>query len=97
MQKTLIGIALALAVSVGALSLYAVAATPDTYPYLGPLPITEQQLRDRLAAAGFTDIRVTPRTTFETLAAKNGVSMKFSVDAQSGTVTRMWDNDDNDD
>jgi hypothetical protein len=97
MQKSLITVAAALGLMVGATSLYAVAQPRDLGLYLGPTPITEQQLRAHLVAAGFSDIYVTPRTTFETLAAKNGVSMKFSVDAQSGTVTRMWDNDDNDD
>jgi hypothetical protein len=98
MQKSLITVATALGLMVGAMSLYAVAQPRrDLGLYLGPKPITEQQLRAHLAAAGFSDIYVTPRITFETLAAKNGVSTKFSVDAQSGTVTRMWDDDGDDD
>ncbi len=97
MQKNLIIVAVALGLMVGATSLYAVARPRDLQLDLGPLPITEPQLRERLAAAGFSDIYVTPRTTLETLAAKNGVSMKLSVDVQSGTVTRMWEDNDDDD
>jgi hypothetical protein len=96
MQKSLITVAAALGLMVAAMSLYAVAQPRELGLNLGPTAITEQQLRTHLAAAGFTDVYVTPRTTFETLAAKNGVSMKFSVDTQSGTVTRMWDDDDDD-
>jgi hypothetical protein len=106
MQKSLITVAVALGLMVGAMSLYAVAQPRnlwhalvqprDTPVDLGPPPITEPQLRERLAAAGFRDIFVTRRTTFETLAAKDGVSMKLAVDAQSGTVTRIWDDNDDD-
>jgi hypothetical protein len=96
MQKSLITVAVALGVTVGGMSLYAVAQPRDMSLDLGPLPITEPQLRERLAAAGFGNIYITRRTTFETLAEKNGVSMKITVDAQSGTVTRMWDDDDDD-
>ena len=97
MQKSLIIVAVALGVTVGAMSLYAVAQPRDIPLDLGPLPITEPELRERLAAAGFGNIYVTPRTMFETLAEKNGVSMKLAVDAQSGTVMRIWNDDDDDD
>ena len=64
---------------------------------LGPARITAQQVRDKLTAADFQNVQVTPRLTFDTLAFKDGRSMKFAVDAQSGVVTRMWDDDDDDD
>ena len=97
MQKSLITAAVALGLMIGAMSLYAVAQPRDMPLDLGPLPITEPQLRERLAAAGFGNIYVTPQTMFETLAEKNGVSMKLTIDAQSRTVTRLWDDNDDDD
>ena len=97
MQKSLITVAVVLGVTIDTMSLYAVAQPRDMPLDLGPLPITESQLRERLAAAGFGNIYVTPRTMFETLAEKNGVSMKLTVYAQSGTVTRLWDDNDDDD
>jgi hypothetical protein len=106
MQKGLVTVAVALGLMVGAMSLYAVAQPHNLWHALvrqgdarldlGPLPITEPQLRERLAAAGFRDIFVTRRTTFETLAAKDGVNMKLAIDAQSGTVTRIWEDNDDD-
>ena len=97
MRKILIVMVANLIVLAGALSLFAVAQPRDMTLDLGPLPITAPQLRERLAAAGFSNIYVTPRTRLEVLAVKNGVNVKLAVDAQSGTVTRMWEDNDDDD
>ena len=64
MQKSLITVAVVLGVTVGTMSLYAVAQPRDMPLDLGPLPITEAQLRERLAAehaaspAGADDFRI---------------------------------------
>jgi hypothetical protein len=96
MKKTLLVLGMAAAVSVGTVSLYA-ASQPDIRLDVGPLPVTEQQLRDRLSAAGFNNIRLTPRITFEALAMKNGQTIKLAINADSGVVTRMSEDDDDDD
>jgi hypothetical protein len=54
MQKSLITVAAALGLMVGAMSLYAVAQPHDLGLYLGPTPITEQRIPPPKAAfSGF--------------------------------------------
>jgi hypothetical protein len=57
---------------IGAVSLYAAAQLPKNSLDLGSGPMTEQQIRDKLAAAGFSNIQITPRNIFDAVAVKNG-------------------------
>jgi hypothetical protein len=96
MKRILIATAVAV-MSIGAASLYATAQGPNIKVDLGPVPISEQQLRDRMATAGFTNVAIKAQTTFEAVAIKDGKRVKLEVDAQSGRISQMSDDDADDD
>ena len=81
MNKALVVAGIVAAVSTGAVCLYAAPQAPNIELDLGPAPITAQQVRDKLTAAGFQNVQVTPRLTFDTLAFKDGRSMKLAGSA----------------
>jgi hypothetical protein len=81
----------------GAASLYAAAELPKNNFNLGPGPVTEQEIRDKLAAAGFSDIRITTRNFFDAAANKNGRALQLAIDPQSGKAIRTGIDDDDDD
>jgi hypothetical protein len=82
---------------VGAASLYAAAELPKNNINLGPGPVTDQEIRDKLAAAGFSNIRITSRNFFDAAATKNGRSLQLPIDPQSGKAIRTGIDDDDDD
>jgi hypothetical protein len=83
-------------VVVGAASIYAASNSPDRF-IPGGGPITEQQIRDKLTADGFSNIQIAPQgSTFQTNATKDGRALKLAIDAQSGTVLKAQDDDDDD-
>src|SRR5260370_37617597 len=82
---------------IGVASLYAAAELPNNSLNLGPGPVTEQEIRDKLAAAGFSNIQVTPRNIFAAVAARNGRRLELAIDPQSGKVIRAGADDDDDD
>jgi hypothetical protein len=59
--------------------------------------MTEQEIRDKLAAAGFSNIQIMPRNIFDAVAVKNGRALKLAIDPQSGKVIRAGADDDDDD
>ena len=83
-------------IAVGAASIYAASNSPDRFiPWVGP--ITEQQIRDKLTADGFSNVEITPQgSIFQTNATKDGRALRLSIDAQSGTVLKVQDDDDDD-
>jgi hypothetical protein len=61
-------------------------------------PITEQQIRDKLTADGFSNIQITSQgSIFQTNATKNGRTFGLAIDAESGTVLQARDDDDDND
>jgi hypothetical protein len=82
--------------AVGTASVYAASNSPErSSPGFGP--ITEQQIRDKLTADGFSKIQITPQgSIFQTNATKDGRALRLSIDAQSGTVLKIQDDDDDD-
>jgi hypothetical protein len=81
---------------IGVASLYAAAELPKGSLNLGPGPVTEQEIRDRLAAAGFSNIQITPRNIFNAVAVRNGRALELAIDPQSGKVIRAGADDDDD-
>jgi len=64
----------------------------------GTGPITEQQIRDKLTADGFSNIQITSQGgIFQTKATKDGRALGLAIDAESGTVLQARDDDDDDD
>ena len=60
-------------------------------------PITEQQIRDKLAADGFSNIQVTSQGhAFETTATRGGRVLRLAIDGESGSVLETQDEDDDD-
>ena len=85
-------------VGVGAASIYAASNSSGGRLIPGNGPITEQQIRDKLTANGFSNIQITSQgSIFETNATKDGRAVIFAIDAQSGTVLQARDDDDDDD
>ena len=67
-------------------------------PGYGDGPITEQQIRDKLTADGFSNIQISPQgSLFETIATKNGRALRLAIDSQSRTVFQARGADDDDD
>jgi hypothetical protein len=60
-------------------------------------PITEQQIRDKLTADGFSNIQITSQgSIFQTNATKDGRALRLAIDAESGAVLQAQDDDDDD-
>jgi hypothetical protein len=76
---------------------YAVAELPKDNFNLGSGPVTEQEIRDKLAAAGFSNIRITSRNFFDAVASKDGRALQLAIDPRSGKVIRTGSDDDDDD
>jgi hypothetical protein len=92
MKKALI------AVVVGGLVVAGADSSSGTNLILGNGPITEQQIRDKLSADGFSNIQISPQgSLFETIATKNGRAVRLEIDSQSGTVFQARGADDDDD
>ena len=84
-------------VAAGAASIYAASNPSGDRLIPGSGPITEQQIRDKLAAEGFPNIQITLRSSvFETVAIKDGRQSELAIDAQSGIVSQDRDDDDDD-
>ena len=96
MRKVTLAV-ITVAVAVGAASIYAAGNSSGDrlIPWSGP--ITEQQIRDKLTADGFSNIQITLNgSVFETVATKEGRQAELAIDAQSGIVRREGDDDDDD-
>jgi hypothetical protein len=83
-------------VVVGAASIYAASnSSGRLIPGIGP--ITEQQIRDKLTADGFSNIQITSQgSIFQTNATKDGRALRLAIDAESGAVLQAQDDDDDD-
>jgi hypothetical protein len=85
--------------AIGAASIYAAAEMPGDKKVInfGPGPLTEEQIRDRLTAAGFSNIQIGPRRIIAAVAMRNGRSLERAIDPQSGKVIRSSGDNDGDD
>ena len=84
-------------VAAGAASIYAASNPSGDRLIPGSGPITEQQIRDKLTAEGFSNIQITLRgSVFETVATKDARQAELAIDAQSGIVSQDRDDDDDD-
>ena len=81
---------------IGDLSIYAAAELPKDSFNLGSGPVTEQEIRDKLAAAGFSNIRITSRNFFDAAATRNGRALQLAIDPLSGKVIHAGTDDDDD-
>ena len=96
MRKVTLAV-ITVAVAAGAASIYAAGNSSGDRLIRGSGPITEQQIRDKLAAEGFSNIQITLRgSVFETVATKDGRQAELAIDAQSGIVSQDRDDDDDD-
>jgi hypothetical protein len=78
-------------------SIYAASRSSRDRLIPGSGPITQQQIRDKLTADGFSNIQITLKgSVFETVATKNGRQADLAIDAQSGIVRQGGDDDDDD-
>lgn len=96
MKRLFVAAVISSFVAVGAAPIYA-AGDPShsLIPVLGP--ITEQQIRDKLTADGFSNILITLQgSIFQTNATKNGRALRLAIDTQSGTILQVQDDDDDD-
>jgi hypothetical protein len=72
----------------------AIADAPDPVFIAGDKPVTEEQIRAKLQADGYGDIRIIREGQyFEAAGAKDGKLAKLRIDAQTG---RLADDDDDD-
>ena len=84
-------------VATGAASIYAASNPSGDRLIPGSGPITEQQIRDKLTADGFSNIQITLNgSVFETVATKEGRQAELAINAQSGIVRQEGDDDDDD-
>jgi hypothetical protein len=98
MKKALIAAVIGSLIVAGAAVIYAADSSSGTRLTLGNGPITEQQIRDKLTADGFSNIQISPQgSLFETIATKNGRALRLEIDSQSGTVFQARGADDDDD
>jgi gas vesicle protein len=100
MEKALITAVIGGFIVASAAVIYAADSSSRTRLILGSGPITEQQIRDKLTADGFSNIQISPQgNLLETIATKNGRPIRLEIDSQSGTIfqARGADDDDDDD
>jgi hypothetical protein len=98
MKRLFLAVTISSFVAVGAASIYAAGDSSSARLIPGNGPITEQQIRDKLIADGFSNIQITSaRDTFQTNAVRNGRALRLAIDAQTGTVVQSRDDDDDDD
>jgi hypothetical protein len=87
MRKALIAAVTGGFIVAGAAGIYAADSSSGSRLIAGTGPITEQQIRDKLTSDGFSNIKISPQgSLFETIATKNGRTLRLEIDSQSGTV-----------
>ena len=77
-----------------------VMAEPTNGPpfIAGDQPVTEDQIRQKLQADGWSNVQIVrDGRYFEAVASKNGQSTKMMVDSQTGRLRSNTDDDDDDD
>ena len=83
-----------------ATGLVIVMAEPTTGPPFipGDQPVTEDQVRQKLQADGWSNVQIVrDGRYFEAIASKDGQSTKMMVDSQTGRLRAAADDDDDDD
>jgi hypothetical protein len=94
MKRILLASIIGGCIVVGGTSIYSATNWPGSRLIPGTGPITEQQIRDKLTADGFSNIQITLQgNTFQTVATRNGRPTILEIDAQSGIVHQDRDDD----
>lgn len=76
-------------------AMMAVAETPGPVFIAGDKPVTEEQVRAKLQADGYGDIRVAREGAYyEVSGAKDGKTSKLRVDSRTGRIASDDDDDD---
>ena len=99
MNRALMG-AIGGGLAVAAIGLVIVMAQPAKGPVFiaGDLPVTEDQVRQKLESEGWSDIQIVrDGRYFEAIASKDEQSRKIVVDSQTGRIRAAADDDDDDD
>lgn len=79
----------------GAVGLVAVHARQDTVFIAGDQPVSEDQVRTKLQADGWSGVQIArDGRYYQVIGSRNGVAAKMTIDAQTG---RLRDDDDDDD
>jgi len=95
MKRLFLAVTISSFVAVGAASTDAAGDSSSARLIPGNGPITEQQIKDKLIADGFSNIEITSAgDTFQTNAVRNGRALRLAIDAQTGTVLQQDDDDD---
>ena len=82
MRKVTLAV-ITVAVAAGAASIYGASNSSGDRLIPGSGPVTEQQIRDKLTAEGFSKIQITLRgSVFETVATKDGRQAELAIDEQ---------------
>jgi hypothetical protein len=98
MKRVLIAGIIGGCILAGTAAIYAATNVPRDRLFSASGPITEQQIRDKLTAEGFSNIQISQQgSLFETTATKNGRGVKWEIDSRSGTVLKAGHADDDDD
>jgi hypothetical protein len=97
MKSLFLAVTMASFVATSAASICAAGDSSSGRLIPGVGPVTEQQIRDKLTADGFSNIGITSAgDTFQTSAIRNGRALRLAIDAQTGTVLQSQDDDDDD-
>jgi hypothetical protein len=73
----------------------AIAETPGPAFIAGDKPVTEEQVRAKLQADGYADVRIVREGQFfEATGAKDGKGAKLRVDSRTGRLATDDDDDD---
>jgi hypothetical protein len=86
------------AVVVAATGLLMATAEPRGGVFIpGDKPVTEAQVREKMASEGYSNIRIMSQAGyFEALGSKDGKTGKIMVNAQTGRLVSGDDDDDDD-
>lgn len=85
------------AIAAGIAGLVIVMAAPGRGPVFiaGDMPVTEDQIRQKLQADGWSNIRISREGRyFEAAASKDGQNSKIDIDSQTGRLRAADDDDD---
>ena len=98
MKRVLIAGIIGGCILAGTAAIYAATNVPRDRLFSASGPITEQRIRDKLTAEGFSNIQISQQgSLFETTATKNGRAVKWEIDSRSGTVFQAGRTDDDGD
>jgi hypothetical protein len=98
MNRWIISIITAAVIIGGGVLVKVMAQSPGKVLIAGDQPVTEEQVRSKLAAEGWTGVQTKKeRNSIQVTGTYNGQSQKITVDSSTGRVQAADDDDDDDD